>query len=109
MLHDELMHIGANTTVATLKLIESGTHSRKKQPQKSEKTAYKLNRTNCRIDWTAQIDKIYNHIRGLNPFPSAWTELHNGEQVLSVKIFDIKKEIAQHNFDHGKLLLHQKP
>lgn len=108
ILHDELMHIGANTTVATLKLIESGTHSRKKQPKNSDKTAYKLNRTNCRIDWTAHIDKIYNHIRGLNPFPSAWTELHNGEQVLSVKIFDIKKEIAQHNFDQGKIIVASK-
>ena len=75
----------------------------KRQPDL--KTAYKLNRDNCKIDWTQPIDTIYNKIRGLNPFPTAWCYLDNNEdKPLSVKIYGVEKVEENHNFEVGKLI-----
>ncbi|MCL4162070.1 UNVERIFIED_CONTAM: hypothetical protein GTU68_056445, partial [Idotea baltica] len=67
-LHDELMVIGSNLVIKTLKQIETDSVSTEIQPQSEDlKTAYKLNRDNCKIDWSQSINTIYNKIRGLNP------------------------------------------
>ena len=72
-LHDDLMTIGSALVIKTVEQIESDTIETKIQPQSEDlKTAYKLNSDNRKIDWTQPIDTIYNKIRGLHPFPTAW-------------------------------------
>tara|TARA_R110002111_G_scaffold221575_2_gene283831 strand:+ start:10202 stop:11161 length:960 start_codon:yes stop_codon:yes gene_type:complete len=105
-LHDELMTIGSALVIKTVEQIESDTIETTIQPQTDDlKTAYKLNRDNCKIDWTQPIDTIYNKIRGLNPFPTAWCYLDNDEEKpLSVKIYGVEKEEEHHNIEFGKLI-----
>lgn len=102
-LHDELMTIGSNLVVKTVQLIEKGDVTTTIQPKSGDlKTAYKLNRDNCKIDWSKDIETIYNKIRGLNPFPTAWCYLDNAEEnLLSVKLYDIEKVYETHNFEDG--------
>ena len=105
-LHDSLMTIGSELVIETVQLIESGNVKTETQPKlENLKTAYKLNKDNCKIDWNLQINEIYNKIRGLNPYPAAWCHLNNGvEQITPVKIFDIKKEISEHKYQYGHII-----
>lgn len=104
-LHDKLMNIGGDLVLKTVKLIEKGNIETTIQPKvENLKTAYKLNKDNCKIDWTLPLDDIYNKIRGLNPFPAAWTYLNNGNDTLSVKIFKVEKLKETHDLDIGSLV-----
>lgn len=104
MLHDRLMHMGSELIIETVDLIAAGNVTTTIQPQNDDlKTAYKLNKDNCKIDWTQPLDTIYNHIRGLNPFPSAWCNLENNGETLAVKIFAIDKEKSSHNNAIGSI------
>jgi methionyl-tRNA formyltransferase len=104
-LHDKLMTIGSELVLKTVKLIEEGHVKTTVQPKTEDlKTAYKLHKDNCKIDWTLSINDIYNKIRGLNPFPSAWSYLKNGEETLSIKIFKIEKELKKHRLEIGTLI-----
>lgn len=90
-LHDKLMALGAQLVVRTVTLLAEGpikTYSQKHVA--ALKPAPKLNRENCRIDWNRSGKEIYNLIRGLNPYPAAWTELHQGEQMQRVKIYRLR-------------------
>ncbi|WP_299116196.1 methionyl-tRNA formyltransferase [uncultured Winogradskyella sp.] len=102
-LHDKLMTTGSNLVIKTVQLIEKDEVSTTIQPKsKNLKTAYKLNRDNCKIDWTQNIDTIYNKIRGLNPFPVAWCYLDNNEdQQLAIKLYGIEKEVTKHKHKSG--------
>ncbi|OUR90970.1 methionyl-tRNA formyltransferase [Flavobacteriales bacterium 34_180_T64] len=104
-LHDKLMHLGSQLVVETVQLIEDG-HINTKIQSKTElsKTAYKLHKDNCKIDWNDSIDHIYNKIRGLNPFPSAWCYLKNDTDTLSIKIFNIEKETEAHTLANGQII-----
>jgi methionyl-tRNA formyltransferase len=104
-LHDKLMAIGSDLVLETVALIEKG--NVKTSPQKeneANKTAYKLNKDNCKIDWTDSIDNIYNKIRGLSPYPAAWCTLVNGSDELDIKIYRAKKEITTHSLDIGTIV-----
>lgn len=104
-LHDKLMTIGSELVLKTVKLIENeNVETTIQSKTKDLKTAYKLNKDNCKIDWTLPIDTVYNKIRGLNPFPAAWTYLNNGNDTLSVKIFEVETIIEKHDLDIGSLV-----
>ncbi|NRD24109.1 methionyl-tRNA formyltransferase [Winogradskyella litoriviva] len=106
-LHDDLMRIGSELVIETVKLIETDAVETTIQPKTEDlKTAYKLNRENCKIDWSMPINTIYNKIRGLNPFPTAWCFLENNEKnPLSVKIYGVEKIKEPHNIEAGKLIV----
>ncbi|MEP1487580.1 MAG: methionyl-tRNA formyltransferase [Algibacter sp.] len=96
-LHDKLMSIGSKLVLKTVTLIED--QKAKTTPQIDTddiKTAYKLNRDNCKIDWNNSIDNIYNMIRGLSPYPAAWCTFINGNDSLDVKIYNVEKEVEVH-------------
>lgn len=96
-LHDKLQNIGSQLVIKTVKLIASNNVKTRLQPQvKQPKTAYKLNKNNCQIDWHDNLDAIYNKIRGLNPFPAAWSYLKTDDQTITVKLFDVEKEKKSH-------------
>ncbi|WP_299551007.1 methionyl-tRNA formyltransferase [Seonamhaeicola sp.] len=104
-LHDKLMHIGSRLVQRTVSLIEHG--DVKTTPQvdtKDIKTAYKLNRDNCKINWNDSIDNIYNLIRGLSPYPAAWCTLINGADTLDIKIYTVEKEIDTHSRETGAVI-----
>ena len=107
-LHDKLMNLGAGLVSKTVDLIETGKVSTTKQPDLEEKSASKLNPENCRIDWTDSIDNIYNKIRGLNPFPAAWTIIKNDEEEIAAKIYAVRKENEAHNLTVGKIVATKK-
>lgn len=103
-LHDKLMDLGSLLVVKTVDLIQNGDVETFVQPKTEDlKTAYKLDKDNCKIDWSLDLEGVYNKIRGLNPFPAAWCYLNNGDVQLSVKIFAIEKESFNHNLDSGTL------
>jgi methionyl-tRNA formyltransferase len=103
-LHDKLMHLGANLVGKTVDLISDGNVKTKKQPELEEKSASKLNPENTKIDWTDSLNNIYNKIRGLNPFPTAWTIIENDTEEITAKIYAINKEIVEHEYNTGKII-----
>ena len=108
-LHDKLMDIGSVLVLKTVNTIKNG--DIKTTPQKVTKairTAYKLNKDNCKIDWNASIDTIYNKIRGLSPYPAAWCTLINGEDAFDVKIYQAEKETIPHTKHIGTIVSDKK-
>ena len=98
-LHDRLMKLGANLVAETVIKIKNNSVTTQKQKQDSQKIAPKLFPDTCRIDWNNSIDRIYDHIRGLNPFPAAWSEMLNNDVVMPLKIYKVRKEKINHNED----------
>ena len=91
LLHDKLMLLGRKVVEDTLNLIKVGNVITVKQTNKDNlKTAYKLNAENCKINWQASPQEIINLIRGLSPYPGAWTIFKNDKEELRVKIFEAK-------------------
>ncbi len=95
-LHDKMKEVGAVLLVKTIKGLADGTLKERPQSeiknQQSEiiKHAPKIITETCRIDWNKTVKEIYNLVRGLSPYPAAFTEL-NGKKL---KIFLAQKEIA---------------
>ena len=91
-LHDKLMGMGANLVLKTVDAIENHRTKPVEQTLGFTKTLYpapKLNRENCHIDWSRSARTASLLIRGLSPYPAAWTSLvkEDGTQ-LGVKVFD---------------------
>lgn len=108
-LHDRLMLLGSETVLQTLDLIEKGNVTTTIQTEHPEiKTAYKLNKENCKIDWTKSAVEIYNLIRGLSPYPSAWCFISDKNEEWNVKIHEVKMEVEQHNYEVGSLICTKK-
>lgn len=107
-LHDKMMYLGADLVATTVDLIAKGNVITVKQPELEEKSAPKLNPENTKIDWSASIDDIYNKIRGLNPFPTAWTTIINNEDEIYAKLYAIDKEVITHQFEIGKIITTKK-
>lgn len=84
--HDKMMQLGAEVIVKSVKKIESGDY--KLQPQDNSKVskAPKIKSETCEINFDQSSEKVYNFIRGMSPFPAAWTTLDN----LNCKIYKAK-------------------
>lgn len=104
-LHDRLMHLGSGTVLKTLELIENGNVSTTIQPTNDDiKTAYKLNKDNCKIDFSKSGSEIHNLVRGLSPYPAAWCFIKDNEQEWNVKIYETSFEKEVHQYEAGRLL-----
>jgi methionyl-tRNA formyltransferase len=103
-LHDTLMNIGSKLVVKTVEAIKENKVTTTKQADIEEKAAPKIFNETCKIDWNNTLNNIYNLIRGLNPYPAAWTTLINNGEEIKMKIFDVKKEITNHNYELGKII-----
>jgi len=89
-LHDRMMIAGAELLIQTVRNIEEGKAQSHPQhlPAGTEiKKAPKIFREDCRIDWSRPAAEVHNHIRGLSPFPGAWTKLSSESGNDSYKIF----------------------
>jgi len=109
-LHDKMMNTGAALLVRTVRAIAQGNPPLIDQAalireQDELKTAPKIFTEDCRVDWDQETEVVYNHIRGLAPYPAAWTILRNqaGEEKI-LKIFAAEREILPVNEKPGTLL-----
>jgi methionyl-tRNA formyltransferase len=104
-LHDKLMVLGSQTVIDTLKLIETEQVNPIIQEDRSEiKTAYKLDKDNCKIDWRKSSAEIHNQIRGLSPYPVAWCYFNDNNQEWNVKIYESKISFEEHALPIGTVL-----
>lgn len=89
--HDKLMHLGAEMVVETVNAIINGTLTTTPQPEGEFTPAPKIFKEDCRIDWNRSSESIHNQVRGLSPYPGAWTVIveENGRP-LECKIFETK-------------------
>ena len=108
-LHDRLMLLGSTTVIDTLKIIEKGNVNTTIQEDSAEiKTAYKLNKENCKIDWTKSGAEINNLIRGLSPYPASWCFLKDKDEEQTIKIYEAKLILETHSYETGSLISSKK-
>lgn len=101
-LHDKLMTIGSKLVLKTVQAIENNTIKTIPQNSNQElKEAFKIFKPDCKIDWNLPIDIIHNKVRGLSPYPTAWTTLMNKEnkELLSLKIFKTLPVFENHQLE----------
>jgi methionyl-tRNA formyltransferase len=104
-LHHKLRYIGKGVLLRTLKAIEEGSYQEQKQPLSSDmKLAPKIFKEHCLIDWNCSAVRLYNFVRGLSPYPAAFSRYKNtdGEELL-MKIFSCKPEVMPHHSSAGKI------
>ncbi|MBD9109762.1 MULTISPECIES: methionyl-tRNA formyltransferase [Bacteroides] len=109
VVHDKLMMLGGRLIVETVDAILAGTVKPIPQEEMAVvgelRPAPKIFKETCRIDWNQPVKRIYDFIRGLSPYPAAWTELINpsGDSVV-VKIFESEKRIETHQLLPGTIV-----
>ena len=103
-LHDRLMDLGSKTVIRTLEMITKGDVSTQiQEDHKDIKTAYKLHKDNCKIDWSKPASVVHNLIRGLSPYPSAWCYIKDNEEEWNVKIYESEVIIEKHGLEIGSI------
>ena len=109
-LHDKMMIKGAKLVLKTVNLLAEGNF--KSIPQNALikdvsqlKAAPKIFKDDCKINWQQSGEKIYNFIRGLSPYPAAWTIFQNinGDKILSAKIFEAEYLNEKHEMLTGDI------
>ncbi|MDT0554538.1 methionyl-tRNA formyltransferase [Patiriisocius hiemis] len=108
-LHDKLMGLGSKLVLDTVQLIENNavtTHIQK--DAKDLKEAPKLHPENTRIDWSQPVEKIDALVRGLSPYPVAWTKIKNEEDIYKVKIYVSDFEVVNHDEAIGSIVTSKK-
>ena len=110
IVHDALMHLGAKVLVESVDKILDGNVETVSQEELfdgiSEKMAApKIFKETCQIDWGYHLVQVYNFIRGLSPYPAAWTELvdSNGKRMV-LKIYKAEKRAMIHDYTDGTIL-----
>jgi methionyl-tRNA formyltransferase len=107
-LHDKLMNVGAGLLVKTVTAIASGDYEEQPQPVSDElKHAPKIFKDDCFIDWNQPAQAVFNKIRGLSPYPTAFTKLNNKTlKVFRAEMEDQEPAIAAGGFlSDGKTFL----
>lgn len=109
IVHDKLMMLGGKLVVETVDAILNGVV--KPVPQEEMaivgelRPAPKIFKETCRIDWKQPVKKVYDFIRGLSPYPAAWSELVSPEgEVVVVKIFESEKVSEAHQLSAGTIV-----
>ena len=109
IVHDKLMELGGRLVTETVDAILHDTVKPIPQEEMAVvgalRPAPKIFKDTCRINWNQPVKRIYDFIRGLSPYPAAWTELlqPDGEAVV-VKVFETEKIIKAHPLTPGTLL-----
>ncbi|SMG47020.1 methionyl-tRNA formyltransferase [Arenibacter troitsensis] len=104
-LHDKLMHLGADLVLETIHQLQyKAIVPANQQEDRPLKEAHKLHKETCEIDWTQDIATINNFIRGLSPYPTAWTTMYNGEDELFLKIYAAKMDMEPHQLKVGSIV-----
>ena len=109
VVHDKLMLLGGKLVVETVDAILAGTVKSIPQEEMAVvgglRPAPKIFKETCRIDWNLPVKRIYDFVRGLSPYPAAWTELvQPGGETVVVKVFETEKIEEPHQLIPGTLL-----
>jgi methionyl-tRNA formyltransferase len=107
-LHDKLMEAGRELTVETLKKIKQNNIKPKPQPKIAPSHAPKLHKENTKIDWSKSGKEIEQFIRGLSPYPVAWTEIDWRDQAKTLKIYNAIYEQEAHALEVKSILATKK-
>lgn len=106
-LYDKLMYVGSELVTKTVDKLASGDYTTTEQMHIDEKTlrpAPKIFKDDCRIDWTKSVESIHNLVRGLSPYPAAWTPLYKDDaECGSMKIFTTHFEQCNTNATPGTI------
>lgn len=113
IVHDKLMKLGGDLVLETVDAIIAGTiqpiDQDKMTVTEELKPAPKIFRETCRISWNQPVKQIYDHIRGLSPYPAAWTELKlSDSEPIAIKIFESKKDTSKNNLSPGTIVTDNK-
>jgi len=110
VIHDKLMTIGSELVIKTVQAIEADKYPQIPQESLSGeviklKSAPKIFKDDCKIDWSKDLNSIHNLIRGLSPYPASWTELVPNEKgkAIGLKIFASEKEKINHSEAIGSI------
>lgn len=111
IIHDKLMVTGSKMVRKTIDLlmdnkIESIDQDQFTNKNETLKTAPKIFKETCKVDWNRTVNEIHNFVRGLSPYPTAWTEiiLPGQSETTNLKIFETECEITQHNYKIGEII-----
>lgn len=104
-LYLKLADIGKELILKTLARLKEGITPQPQITDGTEKNAPKLNKENTRINWNQSLHKIDAIIRGLSPYPGAWTEVHSNNGVFNMKIFEAFFEEEIHDFPLHSLVI----
>ena len=112
-LHDELMLLGNKVVVETIKKIETGVVSALPQEELTEnqplKAAPKISKEFCNIDWSQDCQTVYDHIRGLSPYPAAHTQLiSEADEIIEMKVYSAEIEACQTGCPVGSVITDNK-
>ncbi len=108
-LHDRLMGLGANLVLKTVHQIQNNTvKTEQQQGTTFLKVAPKINKDTCRINWGLPMEQIYDLIRGLSPYPTAWTIWRNGNETTLLKIYSTAIEPVDHGLGIGTVVSDKK-
>lgn len=107
--HDRLMLLGGRVVTETVDAILAGTAASIPQEQMaasgSLRPAPKIFKDTCRIDWSRPVKQVYDFVRGLSPYPAAWTELHQpGQEPVVLKVFETEKLPGHHDQPVGAVM-----
>ena len=109
MVYDRLMKLGGDLVVKTVDAILDGTVTTTPQEALTGKDeplrpAPKIFKETCRIDWNKGVKGVYDFVRGLSPYPAAWTELKIGGQTpVMLKIYETEKQFSSHTLPTGSI------
>ncbi len=107
-LHDRLKDLGARVLVETVHIITAEKYRTKAQEVYTDnsplKQAPKINKEDCRIHWGSPVTVIQNFIRGLSPYPAAWSELNGEGRIVQVKIFRSETSHEMHSLTGGTII-----
>lgn len=107
-LYERLMKDGADLVLKTVRAIETGNFTPENQsayvkPNEKLKSAPKIFKDDCKINWKKKAEDVHDFIRGLSPYPTAWTEINKENEILLLKIFRTSKEITEHQNEMGSI------
>ena len=102
--HDRMMEMGAGLVLKTVKAIEKGDYELKKQEDAQATKAPKIFHDTCEINFDQDVKEVHNFIRGLSPWPAAWTTLND----LQFKILKSTAELADHDYALGEFITDNK-
>lgn len=109
VVYERLMRLGGDLVLKTVDAILEGSVKTIPQEELAQvgelRPAPKIFKETCRIDWTIGVKRIYDFVRGLSPYPAAWTELYQeGADPIMLKIFETEKLFCEHSLAPGTIV-----
>lgn len=109
VVYERLMRLGGGLVLKTVDAILEGSVKTIPQEELAQvgelRPAPKIFKETCRIDWIIGVKRIYDFVRGLSPYPAAWTELYQeGTDPVMLKIFETEKLFCEHSLAPGTIV-----